>query len=415
MSNSFETFVNQMPLIDCHEHLMLPEQRVTHKAGFFDMLHYIESDLRSAGMPHTLEGLSFEAACAAFATYFPFVQHTGYGRLLKMFASDLYNVQALDEAGLRSLHALIEQKATSRETMLAWYHEVLATRAGITTSLTVYDNVQTAYKQIRFMCYLDYLLMPDCVANFKKKHAATGQIVAVSDYLTFMTAAVDEKLAEGMVCGKFATPYWHDIAFLETPDREAAAREFASEQSKGINLSAMLFYHLLAHFETKGVPIQFHTGHVEPSAADMVHYKLAWSNPDFLGRAAVRYPKLTMVLLHTGFPFTQEYMSLVKNIPNLYADFSWIYMISTTAARHALQLALDMVPYNKIIAFGGDCEQVEMVYAHAKMARRVIHTVLAEQIAQSVMTQTQAEDIVRAICYDNPKRIYALEDTQCCY
>ena len=70
---------------------------------------------------------------------------------------------------------------------------------------------------------------------------------------------------------------------------------------------------------------------------------------------------------------------------------------------------LDLVPINKIIAFGGDyCKPVEKVYGHLVMAREDIARVLAARVAEGLMTETQAVAIAHKWFFENPSELYRL-------
>ena len=66
------------------------------------------------------------------------------------------------------------------------------------------------------------------------------------------------------------------------------------------------------------------------------------------------------------------------------------------------------MPGTKILAFGGDCVSVEMTYAHARMARRVVARVLAEKVEDSYMSEAEALELARKMLHDNPARLYNL-------
>jgi hypothetical protein len=70
---------------------------------------------------------------------------------------------------------------------------------------------------------------------------------------------------------------------------------------------------------------------------------------------------------------------------------------------------IDMVPINKIIAFGGDYgKPVEKVYGHLVMAREDISSVLANRVNEGSFTENEAIEIARMWFYDNPKELYGL-------
>jgi hypothetical protein len=88
---------------------------------------------------------------------------------------------------------------------------------------------------------------------------------------------------------------------------------------------------------------------------------------------------------------------------------SWIHIISPFGARLDLREWLEMVPTNKIIAFGDDLAHVEAVYGHAQMARDNFSHVLAQMIQERRLSESEAVDVARAAFHDNPAHIYNLD------
>jgi hypothetical protein len=78
--------------------------------------------------------------------------------------------------------------------------------------------------------------------------------------------------------------------------------------------------------------------------------------------------------------------------------------------RAALDEYLDLVPVNKITAFGGDYgKPVEKVYGHLVMARENIAAVLGRRVEAGLMTESQAISVARRWFYDNPAELYRLD------
>ena len=71
---------------------------------------------------------------------------------------------------------------------------------------------------------------------------------------------------------------------------------------------------------------------------------------------------------------------------------------------------LDLVPINKIIAFGGDyMGPVENIYGHLVMARENLAEVLGRRIKDNLLSESEALEIGKMWFYDNPKELYQLK------
>jgi len=67
-----------------------------------------------------------------------------------------------------------------------------------------------------------------------------------------------------------------------------------------------------------------------------------------------------------------------------------------------------MVPWSKIIGFGGDYDVVEKVYGHLILARQVIAKALASKVCDGSMTLDKAVSLAHHMLYQNPKNLYKL-------
>ena len=72
---------------------------------------------------------------------------------------------------------------------------------------------------------------------------------------------------------------------------------------------------------------------------------------------------------------------------------------------------IDLVPVNKVIAFGGDYRVcVQKVYGHLVMARQVVAAALARRVAAGDFDRAEAVRIAKLWFHDNPTRIYKLPE-----
>jgi len=69
-----------------------------------------------------------------------------------------------------------------------------------------------------------------------------------------------------------------------------------------------------------GLPVIFHTGTTFNRAAP-----LGVSRPWLFDDVAIRYPDLRMVLAHTGHPFCEECLAVIRKHSHVYADIAAIY------------------------------------------------------------------------------------------
>jgi predicted TIM-barrel fold metal-dependent hydrolase len=104
----------------------------------------------------------------------------------------------------------------------------------------------------------------------------------------------------------------------------------------------------------------------------------------------------------------REVISIAKNFQNAYLDMCWLHIISRKAAKDFLEEALEAVPLSKIFGFGGDFMNVEGTYAHLKIARQNISSVLTKLIEEERIDKKEALKISKMVLYDNPSIFYKI-------
>ena len=122
-----------------------------------------------------------------------------------------------------------------------------------------------------------------------------------------------------------------------------------------------------------------------------------------------RHPD-TRLMSTSRLPWMREALMLGKGFPNVWLNLCWTHIISQQFVVTALNEAIDLIPMNKILAFGGDYgTPVEKVYGHLVMAREDIARVLARRIEDGQMSESQALAIAKKWFWDNPVELYKLD------
>jgi len=122
-----------------------------------------------------------------------------------------------------------------------------------------------------------------------------------------------------------------------------------------------------------------------------------------------RHPATRFDLYHAGMPSVREAGVMGKNSANVWLNLCWCHIISPMMTRSLLGEWIDMVPVNKIIAFGGDyCHPVEKVYGHLTMARENLARVFAARIEEGLMDKDDALALGRQWFYETPRALYGL-------
>jgi predicted TIM-barrel fold metal-dependent hydrolase len=227
--------------------------------------------------------------------------------------------------------------------------------------------------------------------------------VASLDELLEATASWMEKQVKENGAIVFKTTTWP----IDQPDREKAQAALdkilageVMEHEEERELAVFLREADATNAGELGVPLAIHTG---------VWNDFRNLDARHLIQFIFRNPETRMDIYHLGIPNVRETLQIVKNFPNAYLNLCWAHIVASDMVVQTLKEAIDIVPLNKVFAFGADyIHFVEKVYGHLHMARENIAIALGDRVERNLMDLDEAKHILRAWFYDNPKEFYGL-------
>lgn len=411
-------YVADIRIIDAHEHLRTSEFRANEKLGLFDLLHYYESDLIAAGMPRgslvRSEEADFEDQIKTFQKYFERSKNTAYARAFRLAMRDLYQFDDWSVDGLVRLN----QEVLRRSQDASWYDSVVKEHSGIDLMLNLIQRTSFTWDAMRPIMFLDYYWRVESRDHVRNIEELAGRSIdKLSHYLDCLGRILDAYVKQGVVAVKLNYSYRRGLR-VGRPTFHDAEQVFnrimrlrpghALSQEELVALQDYLIHEFIQGAIVRGLPIQIHTGHQEPSVTGDGNV-VSNSEVTDLVPLLLEYPKAKFILLHAGVPYFHEYMSVVKNFPNVYADMTWVYVISPSVASQALHEMIEMVPWSKIQGFGGDYNNVEGVYGHSKIARGVLSKVLDTKVTEGYFSTDEAQIFARRVFRENVLEMYGLE------
>lgn len=434
MENRFEDIyksilsaMEEMEIIDGHEHLYPEEIRLEYPVDVFTFLTgYTKGDLKIAGMSDDKYRLLFDTTLpldyrwSILKPYWENIRYGGYARAILIALKKFYGVDDINEKTCEPV-----SRAMKEFNKPGLYNRVLKDTCKIKAALTQWGSTKTGNPLLIPLMPLPFfsevktrwgsLSRPliDNGAMRGIREAQDDRMVwpafgenAIINTLDDFVGAVMQYMArvkrEGAVGLKFASKP------SDTPSREAAMAAFeklrtGSEQSLPEQNPIKDYVTDLAitYAEELDMTIAVHAGY--------------WGdfrnlNPAHLIPYLQRHPKARFDLYHLGYPFIREALMLGKSFPNVWLNLCWVHVISPQCAINALDEALDLVPVNKVIGFGGDYHTpVEKIYGHLVIARENISRVLAGRVLAGGMTTTQALKIAERWLFMNPRELYQLK------
>ena len=390
-------------IIDCHEHLGPEKGRLETPVDVFTLFsHYTRGDLSVAGMSDNAyqslfnQDLPLERRWEIFQPYWEQIRWGSYARAALLAAEKFYGFATIDEQTYQPL-----SEAMREANQPGLYERVLKDACRIRTALTQCGSTDLGTPLLTpVMPMVHDMETWEALAHPSFDPEAT--VRCLDDYLDAMRRYVVRVKSEGAVGLKMVSnPY-------ETSSREEALEAFASLQ-RGTEARLPVPHPLrdyvvdqtIAFATRQDLVVAVHTGY--------------WGDfrmldPLHMIPLLQRHPRTRFDIYHLGYPWVREALMLGKGFPNVWLNLCWTHIISQRFVLSALDEAIDLIPMNKILAFGGDYGlPVEKTYGHLVMAREDVAEVLGRRIREKQMTETQALVLARKWFWDNAKALYRLQ------
>jgi hypothetical protein len=152
--------------------------------------------------------------------------------------------------------------------------------------------------------------------------------------------------------------------------------------------------------EELDIPVGVHTGLGPPNSPYQCcpKFRTSLGNPALLEEVLIRHPKLRVYLMHAGYPYLQETISIMHVYPQVYADLAAIDWLRPREEFHEYLRALVRAGFGKRLMFGSD----QMVWPEG----------IGMAIEGIESASFLAEEQKRDLFYNNAVRFLRLDDKQ---
>ncbi len=408
--------VRSMEIVDAHEHLPPEKVRVSLKPDVcFLFSHYIVNDLISAGcrpwgitarerrrLSDYLRDSSrpIEERWGLIEPYIKFIKYGTYYRALAIALKEVYGYDEINSANYKEISERMKE-----DNKPGIYDRILRGVCKAKFILPQYGRIDYEKGYMKPVMWINTLVD---IGDFKKLVEELKEkgydLREMEDYLKYMEDVIVKWKRSGVVGVKTITePY------IEPPSLEEANKIFKEGLRRGVlergkkdSLRRFLREKIIEICGKYGLVVAIHSGvwddfrRLDPRHNIPLFYK---------------YPEVKFDLYHMGMPWVRSTAFIGKNFHNVYLNLCWSHIVSMNMARAALLEYVDIVPVNKIIAFGGDYNEYsfEKVVGHLRMAQENIAWVLAKLVNLGRMSKDEAVEVARMWFYENPVRIYSLE------
>lgn len=411
------------PLADTHEHLVEEEVRTAFSgpglipcndwAALFS--HYLDADLRVAGMPAEEHRALFAPSDDPVAKWrhlepwWPRVKNTGYGKAIRIAIERLYGIGNVSRETIGRL-----QEAYAARVRPGFYREILQDVAGI--EYCQVNSLEAPFCRTRqpllLMQDLSILSMHMDPGSAHLSGPAGIEVRELDDWHAVIRWWFDA-FGEYAVAVKSQAAYARKLDYAQIPAEVAAPifrRLVKGEPITGADrkkLEDHLFWFCVRLATERDLPVKLHTGyHAGHSSMNLDWVQQnARHSCDLLRRA----PDTRFVFMHVGYPYQSSFGALAKHYANAYIDFCWAWIIDPVSSQRFLEQLIATVPANKILVFGGDFIPVEAVVGHAELARRGVAGALSTLVAGGYLDRADALDLVEPLLRGNAGELFRVE------
>lgn len=398
-------YARSIDTIDTHQHLSAETPMEMDLCRMIARDNYVLTDLTTAGLSgddlafiHDV-GNPLPVRWQRLQPYWRQARHGSYARAILLTLRAHYG--AMDLATAAEVEA-VSARVTADFATPGLFRRIFVERCRIPVVLT-----QPAYipgDAPRFHTLTRLLDRADFTPGglFEQDAAAAGApITSAADIAPAIDAILRREIAKGAVGFKMAALAWREPTNSEIAEAFThRAQPAASEPLIRLCVARM-------------AAIAAETGKVVA-----VHSSAPWTNwLDFrIWEPTAFIPFLQTFrdtrfdLYHAGMPYGTVASMITKVFPNVWQNLAWSHIVSPELSMRSIAEWLDMLPLNKVNAFGGDYhnDDVPFTYGHLELARENIARVLGYRVRCGQMGQEEACEVMRMWFYENPQALYRL-------
>ncbi|MGQ9514825.1 MAG: amidohydrolase family protein [Thermoproteota archaeon] len=420
--NEIRSALDEMKIVDHHDHITDSFiEKIDHEADlpYFLANAYLHDDLVAAGMSEkSLDAEKFaylktgeDRSGDLWNELKPFLERTRntiYYRFLLIALKDLYGFEE-DEIEDDSWMALSKRIREKSKDHLRWSLEILDKMKVHRMILDISEMSKINTKIVKDERLKQVVRMDDLITgNVELASKLLGRNIRTLDqYLEALDEVFKVAVKQGAIGIKSGLAYERVLLYdkISKPDAE---RIFVSGLEKASYVERKVFQDFMIHSVCElcskyKLPFQIHTGLQAGN-----YNTISNANPTHLTNLIREYPDVRFDIFHGGYPYLMEAGILAKYFPNAYVDACWLTHISPTAYKRALSEWLEIVPANKIFAWGGDHGIIDWSYASLMLAKDLVSDVLAEKVASTYFGMEVAIKVAERIMGKNAIEIYGI-------
>ena len=416
-------YIESLTIIDTHEHIRKEKDFLGSKLDVFNMLiPYVIDNLQTAGM--TSDELSlmsnkeanFKDKWDTFYKYYPLIKHTTYFLALRSALEDQYQMKSVSIEEFQRISNLLTQDFAEKgfmqkymdqnkiESMLTFGNCSLAEVRSF-----IGENKITIVPTVSLIQVLDTSSLIKISRIMEMDIWNFDDIIKGIDHLFYVYDSI------GIKNLKFGSGYYRELNYRNRTHEEAEAAFARIMKSVPGSTSVLpntlspdqtilddyIAVHIFSLASKYKMNVIFHCG-IAAWNRNYVKYTHA-SGMEWL---FTTFPEVNFVILHAGYPFFDEAVLLARYYPNVYLNMTWDHIIDREKSINIIKTYIEMLPTNKIHAFGGDYFYPQQIAGHLKFAKENIYIAFNDMIRKGIMNLEDAKKVIYDWFYANPKAFY---------
>jgi uncharacterized protein len=251
--------------------------------------------------------------------------------------------------------------------------------------------------------------------RYMTQEARKAMPTDLAGYEAFVRQTVQDNQKKGGVAMKFEAAYFRSLYFSDPPREKAEAIYTKYAWSKEVpsdeeyrTFQDYIFRVLIDEAGKRNLSMHFHSA---VGVGD--YFSLRNSNPLNLENVLrdPRYAKVNFVLIHGGYPYTQEMIWLTA-AKNVYTDSSLMgYYLYASELKNVLKQWISLFPEK--IMFASDAFPLydaigaeETYWLAVRSARTAVAQALAELVAEGALSEDKALELAHMYLHDNAGKLY---------
>jgi predicted TIM-barrel fold metal-dependent hydrolase len=411
--------IAQHPIIDTHEHLETEAVYLAHRPDSINALFghnaYIAHDLITAGLRYAdleaaLDGSNPDIGqrWQLLAPAWQVSQYTGYAEAVRLSAGALYGIDTIDADTLTHANTIQPQY------LMPGQHARILTQMAHISHVQIdaftWGKPPAADPAPLYGYDLNLCTLVNGQVDLDELGKHTGVVINTIHEYRDAIHALFRMHATQSVAVKTQHAYDRTLAWHPVSDDDA--HTLLQKKLWGTALTPLEHVQIgnwalgeiatqCAHYH---LPCKIHTGHYAGNG----HMPIERIRPGHLSHLIKTHRDTTFILMHIGYPYQHELLSMAKHYANIYVDLCWAWSINPLASSEFVRHWIHSVPINKLFGFGGDAFYPTQSLGFALQTRKWLTYTLQKEVDDDVLTIVQAQHIATCLLQSNARALFGL-------